>query len=329
MVPSSDGHQVERAPRVWPARVVTAAVILVALARDRSGLFVVPLLFVIVVPFEKLFPRHRQSLRRPQLSTDLAYGLAAPGLGLLSLFVGVAIGVVSLAWVPGLLLRPLVSLLPPTVKLVLGVLLVDLAAYWIHRFNHEVPFLWRFHAVHHSSEQLDWVSGLRGHPLDGALAAPPFVLLAVAGFPIKFVGAAAAIQIVLGLFLHANVRWRWRVLQRVVATPEFHHWHHEASAHNTNYAALLPLWDQVFGTYDVPGDRRPARYGVDEAVPAGLVNQLRWPLHDVPPLRRMLTAGVRHPRRSAQQLTRSVRRGLRQVAASARRPTRTFVHSRR
>lgn len=318
-----------RPPHRWPARLAAVGVIIAALVRDRSGIIVVPGLFVLVVPFEKLFRRHRQAIRRPGLATDLAYGLAAPGLRLLSTIIGLAVGVVSLAWVPGLLLRPLVLLLPPAAKVVLGVVLVDFVAYWIHRFNHELPFLWRFHAVHHSSERLDWVSGLRGHPFDGALAAPPFVLLSVAGFPVAFVGAMAAAQVALGIFLHANVRWRWRPLQRVFVTPEFHHWHHAADARNTNYAALLPLWDIVFGTYAVPGDRRPDRYGIEEPIPAGMVNQLCWPFRDLPPIRRVLHDGVRHPSRSVRHLVRSVRGGLRQMVACTRRPTRDFVQSRR
>ena len=69
----------------------------------------------------------------------------------------------------------------------------------------------------------------------------------------------AVVQIVTGLFLHANVRWRWRPLHRVVITPEFHHWHHadEAVADNSNYSVFLPVWDILFGTYLMPADRRP------------------------------------------------------------------------
>ena len=223
-----------------------------------------PVLFVLVVPFEKLFPRHRQRVRRPAVGTDIAYALAQPLMVVAGTAVAVVVAVASLAWLPGLALRPLVSMLPSTPRLVLGVVLFDLVAYWAHRWSHEVPFLWRFHAVHHSTEHLDWISGFRSHPFDGALVAPPFIFLLAAGFSAEFAGALAIIQLVTGLFLHANVRWRLRPLQRVVATPEFHHWHH-ADEHRGAQHQLLDLPAGVGrAVRHVPRPERPpaAVYGV-------------------------------------------------------------------
>ena len=150
-----------RAPRRWPARVIALVILAAAVALNRGAAMVIPVLFVLVVPFEKLFPRHRQTLRRPGLRTDISYGIATPVLSAASLVVGIVVGLASLAWLPGLALRPLVTALPPTVQLIGGMLVFDVTIYWLHRFSHEVPFLWRFHAVHHSTRQLDWVSGLR------------------------------------------------------------------------------------------------------------------------------------------------------------------------
>lgn len=318
-----------RRPRRWPAHLAALALVAVAVALDPGNPFLVPVLFVVVVPFEKLFPRHRQPLRRPGLGTDIAYGLAAPALAVVTTTVAVVVGVGSLAWLPGLALRPLVGALPPVARTVLGVLLFDLTIYWVHRWSHEVPFLWRFHAVHHSTRHLDWVSGLRTHPVDGALLAPPIVLLLAAGFSPAVPGALAVVQVVTGLFLHANVRWRWRPLHRLVITPEFHHWHHadEDGARDTNYSVLLPVWDQLFGTYRMPADRRPSRYGIAEPMPTGLVHQLRYPLRGLPRLRTAAWFGLRHPVRAVRRLGRSLRRGLGQVWASTRRPTRGFLHS--
>jgi sterol desaturase/sphingolipid hydroxylase (fatty acid hydroxylase superfamily) len=289
---------------------------------DKSGLAVIILLLVIVKPFERFFPRHRQRMRRVGLGTDIAYGLAGPALRLAQNVVGVAIGVVSLAWLPGLLVRPLVIRLPGPIQIVLGFVALDALTYWLHRFGHEVAFLWRFHKVHHSSPQLDWVSGLRVHPLDGAFLAPPLVFLVVAGVPLKATGVLAVLQLLIGLFLHANVRWRLRPLQRVVATPEFHHWHHanEPDALNHNYASFLPIWDLMFGTWFMPAGRRPERYGMDEPIPDGLVAQLRQPWQGLPRPRRLIADVMRHPIRTALITGRAVRRGLGQVSASIHRP---------
>jgi sterol desaturase/sphingolipid hydroxylase (fatty acid hydroxylase superfamily) len=303
--------------RSWVARAVALAAVLAVLAVDRGPLGAVVVVFVLVVPFEKLFPRHRQRLRRPGLGTDLAWALTGPPLGVAGFVVGLVVGVLSFAWLPGLLLRPLVLALPALPRAILGVLLFDLAIYWTHRFGHEVPFLWRFHRVHHSTRHLDWISGFRNHPFDGVLLAPAFVLLLAAGFRPELAGALVVVQVALGLFLHANVRWRWRPLQRLVITPEFHHWHHanERQAYNTNYSTFLPVWDLLFRTYSVPADRRPTVYGVDGTVPPGLVGQLWEPLRG---LRNPLRA-VRHPVRAGRETAVAVRRGVGQMAASARR----------
>jgi sterol desaturase/sphingolipid hydroxylase (fatty acid hydroxylase superfamily) len=305
-----------RRGRRWPGAVLVAAVVGIGIY-ERSGVAALVLLFVVVVPFEKLFPRHRQRLRRPGLGTDLAYGAAQPVFRLASLAVGGFVAAVSLAWLPGLLLRPAVALLPFPAKAVLGVVLFDLASYWGHRFSHEVPFLWRFHVIHHSSPRLDWVSGIRVHPLDGLVIGPAVAFLFAAGFSAKVTGVVLIAQLIVGVFLHANVRWRVRPLQRLVATPEFHHWHHanEPDALNKNYSALLPVWDSLFGTYFMPHGRRPQVYGTDEPVPTSLMSQIRFPLTCDRSVRQILS----HPRVEGRLLRRNVRRGIAQMADSVRR----------
>jgi sterol desaturase/sphingolipid hydroxylase (fatty acid hydroxylase superfamily) len=238
-------------------------------------------------------------------------------LTVLGVLVGFVIGVLSLVWLPGLALRPLVLALPDVARTLLGVVLFDLATYWVHRWSHEVPFLWRFHRVHHSTARLDWVSGVRGHPFDGALLAPPFVFLLAAGFTAELAGALAVVQVVTGLFLHANVRWRWRPLHRVVITPEFHHWHHadEPTAHNSNYSVFLPLWDLLFGTYYMPDDKRPQRYGVTPPLPPGFAALIAQPFAGLPGPRQVLT----HPLRTLRSARAAMCRGLHQIVASTRR----------
>jgi sterol desaturase/sphingolipid hydroxylase (fatty acid hydroxylase superfamily) len=304
-----------RAPRAFLALVVGALLVI-----NPAPLVGVIVLFVLVVPFEKLFPRHRQRLRRPGLGTDLVYGLAGRGLAVFGLVVGAALGVLSLLWVPGLVLRPVVALLPSPFKAVVAFLLFDALVYWAHRWSHEVPFLWRFHVIHHSSKQMDWVSGVRAHPLDGLVVAPVFVFLISAGFSPKLSGAFVIVQFVVGLFLHANVRWRWRPLHRVVITPEFHHWHHadEADAHHTNYSTFLPVWDLLFGTYFMPADRRPQVYGAGESVPDSLTAQLWQPLRGLP----TPWSVMRHPVISLRRLRANLRRGWQQILTSTTRSRR-------
>ncbi len=301
--------------------VVAAALIGASLVLDLEPLSIVGFVFVLVVPFEKLVPRHRgQRLRRDGVGTDLAFALSQPLLGVVTVAVAFPIGVVSLAWLPGLALSPLVAAIPEPLLPFVGVALFDLAIYWVHRWSHEVPFLWRFHSIHHSSETMDWISGFRNHPLDGAIVAPPFVFLVAAGFTTEFTGIVAIVQILTGLFLHANVRWRWRPLHKVLITPEFHHWHHadEPDAHFSNYATFLPLWDLLFGTYFMSRERRPAVYGVSQPIPRGITAQLRHPLRGMGNPLRVL----RHPIRSSRAGVRFVRALCADIWRSTRRSTR-------
>ncbi len=274
-------------------------IVAISLRTNAAAPFLVVALFVLVVPFEKLFPRHRgQRVRRQGLGTDLTFALATPLISVVGVIVALVAGVVSLAWLPGLALRPLVAMLSAPALPILGAVLFDLAGYWVHRFAHEKATLWRFHSVHHTAEQLDWLSGIRVHPLDGFLLGPPVLLLIAAGFPAKITGGIAILQMIVGLFLHANVRWRLRPLHRIIATPDFHHWHHanEPASIHTNYAAFLPLWDQLFGTYRVPKDRQPQRYGIDEPHPTSFVGLLATPLKGLRRTRRPQQS--RSPRRT-------------------------------
>jgi len=263
---------------LWRASWISAGV--AATMLGYGGAVAAPVIFAFYFPFERIFHRHRRPLRRPELSTDLAYVALQPVLQIVGLVVAVAIGAVSLAWLPGLLLRPLVTALPPAIVAVLGSIVLDLMLYWAHRIEHEIPVLWRIHAVHHSSRNLDGIAAFRNHPLDGVFAAPAFVFVLAAGVPLRMVGVFAVLQFATGIFAHANVRWRLRPLHKLVMTPDLHHWHHsnEMQAWNTNYAALLPVWDIVFGTYHMPADRRPQRYGIDAPMPSTLTGQLRDPL---------------------------------------------------
>ena len=150
---------------------------------------------------------------------------------------------------------------------------------------------------------MDWVSGFRGHPFDGTLIVPAIVFLLAAGFETEQIGFLAIFQIVFGLFLHANVRFRFKIFDRFIMTPEFHHWHHsnEEDAIWSNYSTFLPLWDMLFGTYFMPkDDRRPQIYGVDEIVPMTMAEQLKYPFEGKKnPLR-----FLRHPLRSIWSILR-------------------------
>ena len=172
-----------------------------------------------------------------------------------------------------------VGQLPLGLQFVLILALTDLIGYWSHRLFHRGR-LWKFHAVHHCSEELDWLSSVRLHPVNEVvsrvLASLPLVAL---GFAAKAVVFAAPVLTFYAIFIHANVNWGFGPLKYVIATPLFHRWHHskERDAIDTNFAGLLPLWDILFGTFYMPPGKFPTEFGVADPVPEGIVGQLAYP----------------------------------------------------
>ncbi|MGH9580020.1 MAG: sterol desaturase family protein, partial [Terriglobales bacterium] len=162
-------------------------------------------------------------------------------------------------------------------------IVADLAEYWTHRTMHVVPFLWRFHAVHHSSRNMDWLAASRIHVLDSvAIRAVTFIPLFVLGFANQAIFAYLVFVSFHALFIHANVRFRFGPLDWVLATPRFHHWHHavEAQAVDKNFATHLPALDVLFGTCFLPGDggRWPTGYGIaGHPVPENYLRQVAYP----------------------------------------------------
>lgn len=159
-------------------------------------------------------------------------------------------------------------------------LLADLLGYWCHRLFHGRR-LWRFHAVHHSSTQVDWLSSVRLHPVNDivtrSLQVIPLVLL---GFPLKALAVLVPFIGLHALLLHANVPWTFGPLRYVISSPVFHRWHHTTAseAMNRNFAGFFPLWDLVFGTFHMPADRQPADFGIAGSdVPAGFAGQMLYP----------------------------------------------------
>jgi len=158
-------------------------------------------------------------------------------------------------------------------------LLVDFMDYWLHRLFHTGAW-WPFHAVHHSSEHLDWLSAVRVHPVNEAVnKIAPAVPLLFVGFDPTVTAGVAGFLTFYAIFLHADVDWDFGPLRSVIATPVFHRWHHskDPAAIDKNFAGLLPLWDILFGTYYMPKDRMPQDFGVPEKVPTGYFGQLWHP----------------------------------------------------
>jgi sterol desaturase/sphingolipid hydroxylase (fatty acid hydroxylase superfamily) len=237
-------------------------------------------LALVFVPVEGLFALRPQRVLREGWQTDLKHFFVShAGVQLLS-FAALVPAQLLFSWAARLEFQRAVAAQPLWLQFIEIILAVDFATYWIHRAFHQLPWLWSFHAIHHSSLKMDWLAGSRIHPLDavvtrGIAYLPVFLL----GFAPGALYAYLAFVSFHAVFIHANVRWRFPYLRWLIATPEYHHWHHTSDEEglDKNFAQALPLWDTVFGTAHQPA-YWPLKYGtVKFQPPETYLGQLFYP----------------------------------------------------
>jgi lathosterol oxidase len=224
------------------------------------------LLAFIYVPLERLFPRVRQPIFREGFGTDLAHFFVNHVLVHVLLLVAVFPAATFLRWARSESLARSVSTQPLVLQVAEIIVVADVFQYAIHRLCHEVPLLWRVHALHHSSTHLDWLAGSRLHLVDIVVVrAVTFAPLFVVGFSESAVRAYAVFVAIAGVFLHANLRFRFGALEKIVTTPRYHAFHHaaDAQAFDKNFAFHLPILDRVLGTQYLPAYAWPRAYGLD------------------------------------------------------------------
>jgi sterol desaturase/sphingolipid hydroxylase (fatty acid hydroxylase superfamily) len=243
------------------------------------------LIFAVLTPLELLWPARRKKLFRKGWTTDLGYYFVNNYIPSIIILPGLAV----LGWALHSLVPQsfygFMGDLPLLARLGIALVAGEIGYYWAHRLSHETPLLWRFHAVHHSAEELDWMVSSRGHPLDVAFShfcglAPIYALGLVQPTPqnpdivsILFVIFGR----IWGFLIHANVRGRIPGFQHILSTPGFHQWHHTKTDHvDRNYASILSCLDVIFGTFYLPKEP-PAEYGISSPMPNDLIGQLAEP----------------------------------------------------
>ena len=164
----------------------------------------------------------------------------------------------------------------------LGVLIVtDISMYWTHRLFHHAS-LWRFHAIHHAPETLDWLHAARFHPVNllfhGILANAVAMWI---GFPPAAVAALTPFNVLYSAMVHANLNWTFGPLRHVFASPVFHRWHHTGADEggSKNFAPTFSCLDHLFGTFYMPDGQIPRNLGLTERdMPGTISGQLLYPL---------------------------------------------------
>lgn len=249
------------------------------------------ILAVIFIPLERIFAERKQKIWRAGMARDIGYYIANSLLpkGLL------VIPMAALAWTMHALVPHFVldaaGDLPLWARAAAALAAGEVGYYWGHRWEHEIPFLWRFHSIHHNAEEMDWLVNSHAHPLDIVFSrfcgfVPMYALgLArpLAGHEVDPVPLIVMLLgIMWGYFIHANINWRFGWLSFLITTPAFHHWHHTRRDHvDRNYASMLPFVDLIFGSWYMPKKQWPKEYGIDGPVEPGLMGQLLQPFAPV------------------------------------------------
>lgn len=239
------------------------------------------ILALVFIPLEGFFAKNtEQKLLRTGWVTDMKYFMFSHiGIQLFSFLTVMPIQY----WITHLPHNPIVPYVqaqPIWLQFIELLIVVDFTTYWIHRALHEVDVLWRFHAIHHSTEHMDWLASSRLHIIEvlitRLIATLPIFLL---GFHTSAVFAYLIFISFHAIFIHSNVRFRFPYLRWLIATPEFHHWHHssEKPAIDKNYAAFIPLYDVVFKTIYMPNHLASVYGTVGYKIPNSFIKQFTWP----------------------------------------------------
>jgi sterol desaturase/sphingolipid hydroxylase (fatty acid hydroxylase superfamily) len=245
------------------------------------------LMFALVfAPLERRFPLRRQGAFRPGWRTDVAYYVAGCFVGRLSDTTSLG-AMLLIRHATKLDFASVAATQPGWIQFLEILIIADFLAYLFHRALHRRACLWRLHRVHHSSQRMDWLANVRLHPIDKLLG-DCFQFI-----PLFFLGFATAPLLAYTIFLgfqgflnHSNIKLNYGPLRWLIASPEFHHWHHgsDPKAHDRNFSPHLVIFDLLFGTAYLPPDGSlPEEYGIPDAVPEGFLAQMIYPFRSIGP----------------------------------------------
>ncbi|MBK6380800.1 MAG: sterol desaturase family protein [Chitinophagaceae bacterium] len=251
------------------------SILYLLMATGASMLF----LALVFIPMEKVFPAKKgQQVFRKNWVLDLCYFL-----GQYLFWSSLVLWVLNYFnfWLDDLIpqhFRLLIQNQPIWLQSIEVLFVSDFLIYWGHRLQHKVDFLWRFHKVHHSAEQLDWLAAHREHPIDSIYTVGLINLPAVImGFDLEALAVLVAFRGIWAIYIHSNVRLPIGPLKILIGSPELHHWHHDIERDAGNYANISPIMDKLFGTYTCLHKAQEA-FGIKEDFPKNYAGQMLKPL---------------------------------------------------
>jgi lathosterol oxidase len=245
------------------------------------------LMAIIFVPIEMVWPKNAEQNRfHEEWRTDLVY-FAVSHLFIQFFSVIVASTVTKTFSGFGLSgLHTWIQSLPFAVQLLLAFFTADFCQYWAHRFFHSYAYFWRFHSIHHSTKNMDWLAGSRTHFVDIFVTrCAAFAPIYVFGFSPMVFNIYILFMAIHAVLIHSNTRINFGFLKYIIATPQYHHWHHceDPKYYGKNFATIFPFIDRLFGTYYLPKNIWPEGTGLHEAnYPKGYLKQMVHPFMQSP-----------------------------------------------
>ncbi len=271
----------------WPLLVTIGIVITeYGFARDMPILFFNLAYFLLIIVIWQLenFMPFEEKWQRPdgQNFASIAHTLSSKGTVQTLLLFSTVIGIsdyITSAEQPGYSIWP--RDWPLWSQVILGLIAAEFALYWAHRWGHEVKWIWRFHAIHHSVEKLWFLNTGRFHFIDSLISIVLGMGLLIAlGAPMEVIVWLSAITAFIGVLTHCNIEMRAGWMPYIFNTPTIHRWHHSKKLRegNKNYGENLMIWDLIFRTYFNEDRRPPANIGITDFMPPKFRHQLLWPI---------------------------------------------------
>lgn len=239
------------------------------------------LMTLLFSPIEVLWPAYpKQSMFRDEWGVDIVYFLSTHLPEEITTFLILLPATQLTAFFGNATLLHFTGSLWLPVQFFLAVLVADLAQYAIHRAMHKTRWLWRFHAIHHSSKALDWIAGSRAHIVEDLLVRGFILIPMMMAFSHPIMVAYLLFVALHATWTHCNFGPTVKWLEPFVVLPRFHHWHHtsQPEAIDRNFAIHFPWIDRVFGTHYLPKDTWPETYGLhNEHIPRTFLAQTIYP----------------------------------------------------
>jgi sterol desaturase/sphingolipid hydroxylase (fatty acid hydroxylase superfamily) len=228
-----------------------------------------------------MFKAQKQPFWRRDMTTDLTYWFLGPLLyGYVALVAHTyTVDYAHLDRIASAVTAPLTNTSILT-QVAIILLLTDMLQYWGHRLFHQNP-LWRFHCIHHSPTQVDWLTSTRLHPVNFILYSTLInLLISLLGFSPKAFFFLVPLNTLSSFLVHANLNWTFGPFRYAIASPVFHRWHHTYADQggNKNFAPTFPFLDLAFGTFYMPKGQLPFIFGIpDTNLPNRFLGQLCYP----------------------------------------------------